>query len=137
MIPDYYPATHTQERQLMSRAHYAVNKAVERGELPHPSTVQCLRCGKPAEDYHHHHGYQPESWLDVEPYCTSCHLNVEREDSPKCQGVSKNGEPCRCLAMKGGRFCQMHLSQGEEHRCLVEGCSGVALNGYCWEHSEV
>jgi len=58
-----------------TRAHRAVSNAVNEGKLPHISTRQCNKCGGQAVDYHHH-SYEPECWLDVEPLCRSCHLKL-------------------------------------------------------------
>ncbi len=53
------------------RAASAVNNAVAAGRLPHISAQKC-HCGDPAVSYHHH-SYEPEYWLDVDPLCRKCH----------------------------------------------------------------
>lgn len=58
-------------------AHMAVKSAVRRKDLPPIKTVQCVICGKPAQDYHHW-SYEPEHWLDVIPVCKSCHRKVQQ-----------------------------------------------------------
>jgi hypothetical protein len=55
------------------RARTTVNRAVRTGKLPRASTQQCVSCGQPAKEYHHHKGYAREHWLDVEPVCHQCH----------------------------------------------------------------
>ncbi len=65
------------------RARKAVAYAIRCGALPHPSTVPCLDCGHLGADrrheYDHHLGYAPAHRLDVEPVCTTCHADRERE----------------------------------------------------------
>ena len=57
-------------------AHQAVQRAVVGGQLPAVTTRRCAHCGVVAEVYHHHNGYAPEHWLDVQPFCRSCHGKV-------------------------------------------------------------
>jgi hypothetical protein len=38
------------------------------------------RCGKPAQHYHHHLGYEKKHRLHVIPLCTECHYLA---DHPK------------------------------------------------------
>lgn len=52
-----------------SAAHHAVHAAIRRGELPHPKTLLCTDCGKPAMDYDHRDYGKP---LQVEAVCRSC-----------------------------------------------------------------
>lgn len=58
------------------KAHRKVNHAIEKGKLPKASTQKCARCGDQAREYHHHKGYEPEHWLDIEPVCARCHRNL-------------------------------------------------------------
>lgn len=60
------------------KAKNAVNHAVKAGRLPRPDTLICHYCPKPAQQYHHWHGYEKEHWLDVVPVCIQCHNNCER-----------------------------------------------------------
>lgn len=62
-----------------NRAHVAVRMAVDRGDLPRANTLKCVRCGRPAQDYHHHKGYDQEHWLDVIPTCKRCHRQLETQ----------------------------------------------------------
>ena len=55
------------------KAHNAVNGAVRYGRLPRPDSLRCHYCPKPAQQYHHWHGYEPACWLDVVPACVECH----------------------------------------------------------------
>lgn len=54
-------------------ARNAVNLAKQSRRLPYASDVTCVKCGKPADHYHHYLGYEPEHWLDVIPLCIDCH----------------------------------------------------------------
>lgn len=58
------------------KAHNAITCAVTAGKLPRPNTRLCHYCPKPAQEYHHWHGYAPEHWLDVVPVCILCHKNL-------------------------------------------------------------
>jgi hypothetical protein len=60
-------------RRARGRAVGAVHRAVERGDLIPVRTRQCVKCDKPAEQYHHHKGYAPEHQLDIIPVCVLCH----------------------------------------------------------------
>ena len=51
------------------RTHYQVS----RGLLPRPSTLSCALCGRPAQEYDHYLGYEPEYVLTVRPLCIPCH----------------------------------------------------------------
>lgn len=62
--------TPTNKNKLAARA--AVHRAVVRGDLPPATTCICVRCGKPAHEYHHRNGYERSAWLDVEPRCRPC-----------------------------------------------------------------
>lgn len=48
--------------------------------LPHPTELNCAECGKQAQEYHHHNGYDKEHWLDVIPLCAACHTSVHLKD---------------------------------------------------------
>lgn len=69
------------------KATSVLNRAVERGELPPPRSRMCAGCGRPAFDYHHHLGYEPEHCLDVQPLCRHCHIKVH-DVSREGKGVS-------------------------------------------------
>lgn len=55
------------------KARDAVSIAITVGRLPRLDTLLCHYCPKPAQQYHHWHGYAPEHWLDVVPVCRDCH----------------------------------------------------------------
>lgn len=57
------------------KAKNAINNAIRDGKLPRAKTLLCHYCPKPAQQYHHWHGYEPEHWLDVVPACRKCHTN--------------------------------------------------------------
>lgn len=58
-------------------ARNEVNKAKLSGKLPYPKQLLCVVCGKPANEYHHFKGYDPEHWLDVIAVCRKCHRELE------------------------------------------------------------
>ncbi len=57
-------------------AYRAVYRNKKNGRLPSPDTLFCEICRRPAQEYHHHLGYNKEHWLDVVPLCRPCHLKV-------------------------------------------------------------
>lgn len=60
------------------KAKHAVNHAIESGKLISPKFLLCHYCTKPAKEYHHWHGYEPEHWLDVVSVCIECHGKQRR-----------------------------------------------------------
>ena len=62
-----------ESRRLQRQATNRVHHAVRSGRLERVRSLFCVRCGDPAEEYHHHKGYQPEHQLDVIPMCVPCH----------------------------------------------------------------
>lgn len=63
------------ERRAPGQA--AVAREVREGRLPKPSTLVCVDCGRPAQQYDHRDYTKP---LQVEPVCRSC--NVMRGPAP-------------------------------------------------------
>jgi hypothetical protein len=59
-------------------AHRAVKRALRSGAL---LRLPCETCGNPKTDAHHHRGYAPEHWLDVQWLCrihhTAAHMALE------------------------------------------------------------
>jgi hypothetical protein len=55
--------------KLQEKAIRKVRYAVSRGRLPHPATLLCVDCTRPAEVYDHRDYTKP---LDVAPVCMSC-----------------------------------------------------------------
>lgn len=64
--------------RLATNSRRKTREAVKAGKLPHPKTLFCADCGKPATGYDHRDYHKP---LDVEPVCTSCN---------KLRGVTKD-----------------------------------------------
>ncbi|MEE9354756.1 MAG: hypothetical protein V3U75_04125 [Methylococcaceae bacterium] len=60
-----------------NKANKAVQKAIKDGRLPPPKSLNCS-CNEPAQEYHHHKGYEPKHWLDVVPVCVKCHKIAHR-----------------------------------------------------------
>lgn len=66
-----------QRNEMKRRAHRAVKHAIRSGKMSPVQNCLCVRCGAPAEIYHHH-SYMPLFWLDVEPVCRVCHGEEHR-----------------------------------------------------------
>jgi hypothetical protein len=58
------------------KAGIVVNNAIWTGKLSRSSIYHCRYCWKQAQQYHHHRGYAREHWLDVQPVCCRCHVNI-------------------------------------------------------------
>ena len=58
------------------KARDAITTVIRNGKLPKAKSLLCYYCSKPAQQYHHWHGYEPEYWLDVIPVCMDCHKKV-------------------------------------------------------------
>lgn len=64
---------HRQNHPQHAKALQVVRNAIRSGKLPRPDILLCHYCPKPAQQYHHWHGYEKKHWLDVVPVCVSCH----------------------------------------------------------------
>ena len=63
---------------LMQKAHVAVAIAIQAGKITRPSF--CEQCQKPGKVCAHHHlGYEPEYWFDVQWLCPRCHGLAEAQ----------------------------------------------------------
>ncbi len=71
-----YRLRHADRIKEKRYAQNAVNRAIAKGQLQRPDTQKCHYCPEAAEQYHHHKGYEPEHWLDVEPTCRKCHTRI-------------------------------------------------------------
>ena len=60
------------------KARMAVNRAVQKGRIVHPSTLNCVTCGAQAVEYHHHKGYAPANKFEVIALCLYCHGKTNR-----------------------------------------------------------
>jgi len=58
------------------KAKNFVNHAIRDGKLSRPDVKLCWYCTKPAQQYHHYRGYEPEHWLDILPICRKCHTRT-------------------------------------------------------------
>lgn len=72
----YYRNKDNPEYIPIMRARDAVNNAVKGGEIPPITSLDCIRCSKPAHHYHHHKGYDEAHQLDVVPVCRKCHVEM-------------------------------------------------------------
>ena len=57
---------------MRAKARQAVVNAVRSGKFLSASTNTC-NCGKQAQHWHHHNGYDEPHWFDVVSLCASCH----------------------------------------------------------------
>lgn len=62
-------------------AGIVVNNEIVTGRISRASAYHCRYCWNPAEHYHHHRGYAPEHWLDIQPICCQCHVNIHHKKS--------------------------------------------------------
>lgn len=70
-----FRAKYNREISVASRT---VQAAVARGELPKVTTMYCVRCMRPAHNYHHQ-SYLKSDRLCVVPVCRSCHRNMNKQ----------------------------------------------------------
>lgn len=80
--PSYLPRKRKEYYKRNPEKTFARKKcwyAVKTGKLPRPDTLPCIRCGKTAEQYHHHNGYDRAHVLDVVPVCRLCHEAIEHK----------------------------------------------------------
>lgn len=66
----------TSAHQPKEMARHAIFFAVRAKTIPKAKELLCQRCGKPAIEYHHYLGYEPEHYLDVIPVCKVCHTEI-------------------------------------------------------------
>lgn len=62
---------HHEYIRLKRRASYQLRKVILRGDIPHPYTLLCVDCRRPARGYDHRDYTKP---LDVVPVCTRCNV---------------------------------------------------------------
>jgi hypothetical protein len=76
-VRDHARASYRRRRdQGKPQANAAVARAVRKGVLVRPDF--CSDCGCKSScvqriHAHHHRGYEPENWLEVEWLCSACH----------------------------------------------------------------
>jgi hypothetical protein len=68
--------------------YYAVHHAVKINKLVKPAKCDACNAVKPVEA-HHHLGYAPEHWLDVQWLCRKCHKQVHPEVDRLREGQRK------------------------------------------------
>lgn len=81
----------------ISQAHRAVARAIRLGQMPHPSTLSCTDCDRPAECYDHRDYDRP---LDAEPVCRRC--NCLRGPAKQTQFLTRI-RPSQLVAPGGRR----------------------------------
>lgn len=57
-------------------AQHRLQEAVKHGRVVRPD--YCEQCGSDQPQAHHHRGYAPEFWFDVQWLCASCHTKEHR-----------------------------------------------------------
>jgi len=62
------------------QARVAVSNAIKTGIMSPVQDCKCIDCGKTAQEYHHHQGYEKEQWLNVVPLCRNCHKRRHNKD---------------------------------------------------------
>lgn len=67
---------HTEEYITKRRAGEKVRYLVKKGAIPPAKDLACRQCGKQADHYHHHNGYDDAHLTDVIPLCALCHKSV-------------------------------------------------------------
>lgn len=73
------PTPHPPRDGDKKQARQRINVEVRTGRRPHPNSLPCADCGhvwaegERRHEYDHHKGYAPESHLEVESVCTTCH----------------------------------------------------------------
>lgn len=90
------------------RARQAVRRAAKRGAIPHAASLSCADCGRQADSYDHHNGYERIHWFDVEPVCFPCHglrSRVRGEHRVPHPGArnSRPGMPCGDPELDGAK----------------------------------
>lgn len=72
-----YTRKHRAKHPERKQARDAINKAVQRKLIPHPTTQACFVCRRTAAQYHHHQGYGWEYRYHVIPVCIDCHTHID------------------------------------------------------------
>ena len=72
----------TPEGKLKQQARNAVRHAVQAGLLDRASTLDCLHCGEPAQEWHHWFGYAKAFHFWILPLCRRCHQKVHKISTP-------------------------------------------------------
>lgn len=78
-------------------ARQAVRNAFLRGEL---TRLPCEKCGEGKAEAHHHKGYDPAHWLDVQWLCKGHHYTAHHSERKSCQFCKRD-----FVASAQTRFC--------------------------------
>lgn len=111
-------------------ARRAVATALRLGEI---ERQPCVECGGPAEA-HHHLGYAPEHWLDVEWLCRSHHSRRHFLSTQKWTAVKwAKGAPLTLREIRTVRAVTQvelaaRLAVAQSNVSAVEGRKDVALS---------
>jgi len=69
----HHPTISVEERRYRRRAMAAVSQAVRSGQLVKSAHCSAPGCAQTRVQGHHHHGYDPEHWLDIVWLCAKHH----------------------------------------------------------------
>jgi hypothetical protein len=64
------------------KARAKVYNEIRSRRLPKATDCICTDCGRNANEYDHHLGYDRKNWLNVEPVCWFCHSKRTRKNAP-------------------------------------------------------
>lgn len=120
---------------LRSVATKELTSAIERGDIPHPKTMLCADCSKPAQCYDHRDYSKP---LQVVPVCLSCNCLrgpaltnvdslVEKAPRPPRPQPPKNTRYGKWIAMaKKMRSEVLRLHLEGNRPADIARCTGVS-----------
>lgn len=110
------------------QARHRINMQVRSGYRLHPNKLPCTDCGhiwKKGErrhEYDHYKGYAAKNHENVEPVCTTCH--VDRDSKKKNQETCVNGhsynEENTARHSSGRRFCRTCRRDRENKKKTAE-----------------
>jgi hypothetical protein len=113
-----------------AQARMRVNNEVAAGRLPRASSLTCTDCGKPAEEYDHYLGYEPEHYEHVQPVCKSCHIKRENARGSHARPTSVGA----CIVCGKSRKPYTH---GRCPRCWAYyNAYGVERPERLWNHEK-
>ena len=58
------------------QARMKIRSMFQTGKIPRAKELICVLCGKQAEEYHHHQGYDEKHQLVIIPVCKPCNIHI-------------------------------------------------------------
>ena len=105
-----------------AQARHRVRHYTAKGWLPHPSSLPCADCGRPAREYDHYLGYGAEHHLDVQPVCRLCHMRrgIDRGEINNRAGTGRPRSVPACtncgrVNQKGERYTNGRCKRCDNH----------------------